>query len=171
MKNKSSIFTGILTAIISLLFLPELFQLLVATILGVQNTLDFWLFIPRITLINAIDTQLWSAIITGFAPFLYLIIICETGSFILSKTYAGFYRYSLIIFLLINIGYLLVYSFSNSVIVILNLQIITDWKSILVSAGIKDLKYLIYIFFIIILTAGYLNLITKRVLKYVNVQE
>jgi hypothetical protein len=171
MKNKSSIVTGLLAGTISLLFLPELFQLLIAVIINVNVDFSLGYFFPIVSLNAQPGSSIWSFVVTGLSPFLYLIIICETGSLLLRKTYAGYYRYSLIIFLLVNIGYMLFYSFFNSVVVILNLGFSTDWKNILSVVGFKDLKYLIYIFFIIILTAGYLNLVTKRVLKYVNVQE
>lgn len=170
-KNKSSLITGMLLSILFLLYLPELFQYLLSIILGVNSHLEFVFIVPVVTIENTVNSSLFSQITVGFVHYLYLVVICESGSFLLGKSYVGFYRFSLIIFLLVHAGYLLFYTFFNAVVTILELTVVNDWKNIFINLSLSNLQYFIIIFLIIILTAGYLNLLSKRILKYVFIRE
>lgn len=169
-KNKSSVIAGTISGIVTLCFLPEVFQMVISLLFGIGYTMNYFLIFPYITLAEISSVSLSAAIFSGFAPFFYLLLVCETGSFFLKKTYPGFYRYSLIIFLLVNLGYILFFTFLNAISLALELNFLNDWLYVFRTAEIPYPKFLLYVFVIIVIIAVYLNLLTKRIMKFVNVQ-
>ena len=87
LKNKPALAAGLVTAVISLLFLPETLQFISAMILGIEYDVSFWLIFPQTTLKLSPDES-WIVYLGIEAfPILYLIIACELSGFILRKSY------------------------------------------------------------------------------------
>lgn len=167
-KNKSSLITGLLVGIVSVAFLPELFQALLALIFDFEFNFELFLIFPQIAISSFRPDDVVFNLIVRFAPFIFLLLSCEVGAYLLRPTYPGFYRYTLLMYILTNVGYMLFYVFLNSIVVILNIELLTDWSSFLILLEVDHIGSLIYIFPLIIVLAVYLNFITKRILKYVN---
>jgi len=168
-KNKSSLVSGFLAGLFSIAFFPELFQALVAFVLNFEFSFKISVIFPQVTVSSFKPDDIFINTIVRLVPLIYLMLVCELGAFSLRFTLPGFYRYSLLMFILVNMGYMLFFLFLNAIVVILNLKLLTDWSSLLILLNVDHLGSLIYLFPLIIIVAVYLNFITKRILKYVNV--
>jgi hypothetical protein len=73
-----------------------------------------------------------------------------------------------VVFILLQIGYLLVHIFYSAVILILNPGIENDWIALSLYLGLGDIERFIFAFGVIFLFVFYLNMSTKRIMQYIN---
>ncbi len=101
--------------------------------------------------------------------FLYIINI-EINSYMLTKSSVGFYRNFFIVYSMVLIGYLIVNVFIGAVTVVLSLSLSNDYAKIVndVLGFTMPASFLIILVILILLTL-YINITTKRIMKYISV--
>ena len=168
-KNKISIISALFLSILQIVLLKEVFQLGIAELFGVSNSLfnfSFPVFSYYAEPVASIS--IFGLVLVYSAPYIYLISSVEIASFFLKKIPQGKGRFFLLIFILIQVGYLLINIFYSAVILILNPGIQHDWIALSLYLGFDQSERFIFAFGVIFLFVFYLNMSTKRVIKYIN---
>ncbi len=168
-KNKLNIITAVFLSILQIILFKELFQMGITQIFGV-GTDSFSFNFPSFSYYfePLPNNSMPVLILMYFAPYIYLIISVETASIILRKIPQGGGRFFIVIFNLVQIGYLLVHIFYSAVILILNPQIENDWIALALYMNLGDMERFVFAFGVIFLFVFYLNMSTKRIMKYIN---
>ena len=166
-KNKNSIIIGFLTGIVTITFLPEIFQSLIHLIISdFPQSLNFnGLFVLKYNI--EADKSLISSIIISGSPFIILIIVSEISFFVLKKTSLGFNRYSLIIYLIILNGFLIIKTFYGCFVIVLQSDLLND-VFVLSSTLFENIEgQIVFVFLLVIILTVYLNLVIKRISNYI----
>lgn len=168
-KNGQSIVWAVLLAILQIVLLKELFQMLLVEIFGGGNS-EFSFVFPSIQYYfePLPYTSMPVLLLLYFAPYIYLILSVEVTSTIMKKIPHGKGRFFLVIFILIQIGYLLIHLFYSAVILILSPNIQNDWIALTLYLGYDEIERFIFAFAVIFLFVFYLNISTRRIQKYIN---
>jgi len=168
-KNKLSIILALFLSIIQIVLLKEVFQMGVAELFGVSISsfqFNFPTFSYYFEPVGAVS--LFGLVLSFFAPEIYLVFSVEISSILLKKIPLGKGRFFLIVFILLQLGYLLVNIFYNAVILILNPGIKNDWIALSLYWGLSDTERFVLAFGVVFLFVFYLNMLTKRIMKYIN---
>lgn len=168
-KNKSSLFTGVFAGLFVCLFCTQFIQGLLAKLSGAEEiSFEFsrYLFSAQFLLPGDLTSISYIVILTSHI--LSLIFFSELAVWGLKKTRLGFYRYSLILFLIIISGYMIINIFYGAFSVFVNIDLNNTWLLLSEYLGITGPSKISYMFFVIILLIAYLNLISRRLLKYIN---
>lgn len=168
-KNKKALFAGIFTGFITILFLGELFQILLAFVAGTENIhLKFLItglkseFILPEQLNNVISAIIY------LGTEILLILLFEIGIIFLKRTGVGIARFSLIVFEIIIIGFLIVDVFYGAIRVLLRMEG-NDWIDLVNRLDLSFEGGIVFMFFVIITFIIYLNFSSKRIMNYINV--
>jgi len=162
----------LLAIILGLLFVyivPELIQYLFASLFGISNAdLAFNLFFPE----AGYDLIGSPFLITSISllPIIVVVIMTEAASYLLKKTSVGHKRNSIISFVLISGGFLLVKVFYGAIVLVMvSGEYSADFLN-LANYFNLDFTYRIMsgIFSTLILFA-YINSISRRILQYLNI--
>ena len=168
MKKKILISISILVALISVLILNELVK---AGAVYVFYTHDISFVLKGISL-NTVFTlpeshNLISDTIIYLLPIFSVIIFIEFSALFLSKVYNNNIRTGLIIYQMINIGYLVIAILLNALSVIINNFLSTDWSVYIFISGYSYTKSLLITFLLILIIFTHINFATNRIKKYV----
>jgi len=169
LKNRLSIISALLLAILQIILLKEIFQLGISGLFGVSNSsfnFSFPFFSYYFEPVG--DASNFDIILLYFAPYIYLVLSVEVASILIKKIPQGAGRFFLVVFILLQIGYLLVHIFYSAVILILNPGIENDWIALSLYLGLGDMERFIFAFGVIFLFVFYLNMSTKRIMQYIN---
>lgn len=170
MKKIYSVILGLAAGLITVLILDQLFKGLIAYIevgssvhilfRGIRLNVEFPVEeVKNFFILSAIT----------ISPFIFSLFLLEITLLFLSKVSSEHVRSALIVFQIINIGYLIFAAVLGILSVILRTASSTDW-SLLLSYG--DLSYnqkLLFVFLIMFILLGYINILTKRIRKYIPV--
>lgn len=168
-KNKFYILSALILAIIQIILVKELFQMGIAELIGVAKSSFSFNFPSFSYYFEPEPNQLMPVLLLlYFAPYIYLVSSIELASILLKKIPQGGGRFFIVIFNLIQIGYLLVHIFYSAVILILNPQLENDWITIALYMNFDDLGRFGFAFAVIFLFVFYLNMSTRRIMKYIN---
>ncbi len=168
-ENFTAILIGIISALLSILFLTGIFQALIALIFGITDFhfgFNYFIFKPIFHLQNN-----GSAIAFGiiyFAPFVFNILMLEIGTALLKKSILGQKRFSLIFFNLVIALYLIISVFYGAVISLLVINSINDWNQLMIHLKIVNSGKIMFMFVIIIMLTTYLKRKATRILEYIN---
>lgn len=171
MKNKTvAVILGLLFGIVSVMYLSELLKIASAHILinGQVNVSFHGLKLDVILPSGKFNSFFTVAFVT-ITPFLACIFFIELSFLWLNKTISEHVRGSIIVFQLINIGYIILAAFMGIISIIFPLSIITDWSVFLNDESLSYNQKLIFMFFVLILLLAYINLLTKRIRKSIPV--
>lgn len=168
-KNKISLILALFLAILQIILMKELFQMGIAEIFGAAKS-SFQFNFPSFSYYfePVATNSLIGLMVLYFSPYIYIISSVEISSILLKKVPLGGGRFFLLIFILLQIGYMLVHIFYSAVILILNPGIQNDWIALSLYWGLSDSERFIFAFGVIFLFVFYLNMSTKRLLKYIN---
>lgn len=168
-KNSKVIITALFTTIIQIILVKEIFQMLIASIFGVGNS-NFSFSFPFFSFYFEPEpnTAMFMLLLLYFAPYLYLISCIEISSILLKKIPLSAMRYFFVVFILLQLGYILIHIFYSAVILILNPQLENDWIALSLNLGFGDTERFVFAFGVIFLFVFYLNMSTKRIIKYFN---
>lgn len=111
----------------------------------------------------------FTTLLLYFIPYLMMLLAITIPIIGLKRTRPGSRRLFFITFALVQSGFLIFYLFYGIFSVILKANSDNDWVQIVSSLGYNETGGIIFCFLIIIFTAGYLNLVLKRILKYINI--
>ena len=168
-KNWNAIILAGFLTLVQILFIKELFQWMLCVIFGTEvSELTFGIFYLSHYFEPNPNTLMPVLFLLYLAPLLYLVFSIELASLFLKKFPQGMIRFSILIFILLQIGYLLVKIFYNAVLLILNPGLENDWIAMSIYLGFGDMERFIFAFGIIFLFVFYLNLSTRRVTNYIN---
>lgn len=168
MIKLSSIFAGLLAGLISVLYLSQIFKWLIAKLFFINTSLFFTGILPSIE-IDYSSFNLVGYIMISLVPLLFIIITLELFTILLNKSGNEFARIGIIIFLLTNIGYLIVNTILGIASVLLRLKFQTEWSSLVMNLRLTHNEKLILLLMMSIFLLIYLNYSAKRIKKIIPV--
>lgn len=167
-KNKKSIFIGLLLGSITVLFLSELFQALIALVLAKDVSLEF-AGVNFYAFFNCAEGKSFLTYILLFAsPLLFSVLAVEISMIIMKRSPLGPYRFVSIVFQLIALGYIIISLFYGAISILLEVNLTNDWVKMAKLLGIEGGERFVLVFFFLIILIMYLNLVTKRIGGYIN---
>lgn len=101
------------------------------------------------------------------SPLLSSIVFIELSFLLISRTSSEFTRSGVLIFQLINIGYLIFAVILGVISLLLKSTFYGDWNIILENESLSYNQKLLLLFALMLLLLGYINLLTKRVKKFI----
>jgi hypothetical protein len=168
-KNKLSVFLALFLAILQIILLKEIAQMFVTQLFGVGVSSFTFKFPSFSYYFEPFPVRSMPVLLLMyFSPYIYLILTIETASVLLKKIPVGKGRFFIVIFNLIQIGYLLIHIFYSAVILILNPKIENDWITLALYLNFNEIERFGFAFGVIFLFVFYLNMSTKRIMKYIN---
>jgi hypothetical protein len=166
--HRNPFLIGAVGGIIFPLYVWEVIQGIAAFFAGAQNV-NFG--ISGIKLCTYFDWVKGEAVgvIIYLIPYLLSMAAVTTIFKFQKKAFAGPYRHFLISFFIVLSGLLILNIFYGAFSIILKFNPDNDWVKIITLMGLTETTSMLFIFMIIIFTAGYLNLILKRILHLINI--
>jgi hypothetical protein len=168
-KNKKALLLGFITAMLFSLIFCELIQGLTALAFGALG-LNYKVSGIKLCAYFVLNSGVTLNSIILMLPYFLTIAAIELSVQLLKKHSPGFIRYYIIIFSLALSGFLLFDTFYSAFSVILRFNYGNDWVQMTNLLNMSEGGRITFIFLIIIFTAGYLNLSSKRIIKYINIQ-
>ncbi len=169
MKKPAVIISSLLISFASILFLNQLFKFALTLILDVSSKLVF----SGISLhVSVIDTAKSGPVVHTLiilSPFIASIILIESAFWLLSKTANNNTKSILIIYLLINAGYLILSVIMGVFSLLFKVPLSGEWTTFFSHGELNYDKKLLYLFMFMLLLLGYINLITKRIKRVIPV--
>lgn len=168
MKKIYAVLPGLVGGLLSVLFLNELFKWLIASCF----VNDIQLFISGIHLsmnINLSGLSFSSVLLIIISPLIFSLLVIELSSFILKKLEKEFFRINLILYILINIGYLIFNILLGIFALILRSSYTNDWGRFLDTTGYSYNEKLVFMFFVMVILFAYLNYTTKKMKNFIPV--
>ncbi len=168
MNKTFAVVLGIITGLVSALYLNELIKAAAVLLLLKQNVA---LTIHGIKLsINLPFDSSWN--ILGYVtfmilPYLACVMFIEASFLWLKRSHSEHVKSSIIIFQLINIGYLIFEISFGIVIMLLQSSISNDWTLMLNQLELTYYQKLIFMLGASLLLLGYINILTKKIRKYI----
>ena len=171
MRNKTfAVVLGLIAGIISVMYLSESIKILAAHffINGEVTIIFHGLKLDVILPFDNLNSFFTIAAVT-ITPFLSCIFFIEASFFWLNKTSNDHVRGSIIVFQLINIGYIIFAAFMGIISILLPFSFATDWTRFLNDESMSYNQKLIFMFFVLIILLAYINVLTKRIRKSIPV--
>lgn len=163
------VITAIISSFVSLFFLKELFQYFFAFVLGTENlAVSFTITSFNTYFEPAVSTGFYEYMLLYFSPLIFVVLISETAVTLLKKFPLGPVRHNLLIFTLIHLGYLIIYIFYSGFVLILNFNSTNELWVLANHLGFGEIKRIIFAFFLIFIIIIYMNISSRRLLKYIN---
>jgi len=161
-----SLFLGLITVI----YLNELIKGLIA---GILTGVEVNYFFKGILLTAAIPFTKGTGISTySFlysVPFLMSVVFIEISSIILKKNNNLNLRQGIVVFQLVNVGYIVVNIFVGIISVVFKGLFTSNWARFLEYADIPYSKQLVIMLLILIFLFAYINYSTNRLRKYITI--
>ena len=171
MKNKTlSVTFGLISGIVAVMYLSELIKILAAHLFinGDVTIVFHGLKLDVILPVGTMNSFFIIAAVT-ITPFAACILFIEASFLWLNKTSNDHVRGSIIVFQLINIGYIIFAAFMGIISILLPLSFATDWTRFLNDESLSENQKLIFMFFVLILLLAYINVLTKRIRKAIPI--
>ena len=165
MKNKKSIIFGILLSFISVYFIADLLQLLIYNVwTGGEYNFSFL----RFFIINPEKmSKIQSVIILTF-PLFYIVVSIQIAAKMLKLLELGNKRFTMLIFIIINVGYLIVNIFVGGFNILLDKSGTNSWAVLSRNLEMSEFGSIAFIFFVIIILMSYLRSFNKIVHEYIT---
>lgn len=170
MKKIYSVILGLVAGLVTVLVLDQLFKGLIAYIevgssvqilfRGIRLNVEF----PAE---NVKSFFIFSAII--ISPFVLSLFLIEITLAVLGRLSSDHVRSAVIVFQIINIGYLIFAAVLGILSVALHTASSSEWSLLLDYGGLSYNQKLIFVFLIMFLLLGYINILTKRIRKSIPV--
>ncbi len=169
-KKTIAVALGLIAGIISVMYLSEAIKIIAAHLFinGDVNIKLHGLKLDVILPVGNLNSFFTIAAVT-VTPFLACILFIEASFLWLNKASNDHVRGSIIVFQLINIGYIIFASFMGILSVLLPFSFATDWTRFLNDESLSYNQKLIFMFFVLIILLAYINVLTKRIRKSIPV--
>ena len=170
MKKTKSIITGFIAGLLSVLFLDQLFKGLLAN-LFLKEKIQIYFIGLHLTVnfpIREIHNFFLYAVLI-ISPFILSILMVEVTLIWHNKIRNNFLRMAIIIFQLINVGYLIFTAVFGLFSVLLHTTFQTDWSMLLNHGSLSYDQKLLFMFLILFILLGYINILTKRIRKSIPI--
>ena len=171
MKIKNSILLGVFLTTIFLVFLNGVFQSGILLLFGftiLDCNFTIWGFIPIFELNKGMNAYLKTILI--LLPLIINLVFIEASFLLLKKTAVGFVRNTIIIFLLLITGYLLIVVFYGMIELVINPSAISGWKSILEIWNFVGNQIYVFVVLIVLALFTYLQIIQKRIMRFITIK-
>ena len=170
MKKLYLVILSLMAGLATVLYLNELVKSLVASLVtGGKIELVFNGIILTAVIPFTHSTTAGSYGFLLAVPLILSIIFVEASSVILKKTNNLNLRQGLVIFQLINIGYLVVNVFIGILSVLIKNSFDTAWTRLFEYAGFSYTRELVLMLLILILLFAYINYSANRLRKYITI--
>lgn len=168
-KNKPSVILGSVMGLVTILYLTELIQFLLASFISLPTTklvFGFIYFLAEFGIDSSSPMLL--NILVIITPLIVLFTCSQLVAFAVTKAQLGATRYTLMVYQLMLIGYVLFYLFYQAVTIIIDIDSSSDFVKL---ASLLELEHpynIFGIFFIIFILAIYININARKISKYIN---
>jgi hypothetical protein len=170
MNKPTIIVLGLLAGLLSILFLDELFKFITALIFINDHIYILFKGLKlSITFPLTGNNNFFSIATVLLTPLIGSIIFIETSLIWLAKTASERIRSFLIIFQLVNIGYLIFTIFIIIFSVLLKSPVVNEWQTFLNNGNLSNNQKLIFILMMAIILLSYVNILAKRIKKSIPV--
>lgn len=170
MKKFLIVIVGLIAGLFSVLILNNLFQIIAAKILlGNQSNISLNFILLSAHPIFSHGNSFILYLFIFLTPLIASIIFLEISSLILKKPLSTNVRLTFIIYQLVNIGYLIVYTIISIVAVLLKGALQSDWVELLNFYNYTYIRQLVIMLFILIVVFSYLNNLSKRIKNYIPI--
>lgn len=164
-RNKKAVLAGTAFFFISSFFLSEIFQYFISLNFCDVN-LSFILIFPQTNFIS-VNSNNYINFFALSSDLLFILLMIEIAYQLLKKVGEGFWRYSLILFIILSLGLIIISIFFGFYTVIIH-NYNNDWITFFnVIQAVLEEK-IIYSLGFVLATFLYLNLITRRIIKYIK---
>lgn len=165
MKNKKSIILGLILSFFSIFILAELLQFIVYYL---WTGGEFLINLLGFSIINPESlTKVQTVIILTF-PLFYIISTVELAGNLLKYQGLGTPRFTLLIFIILNVGYLIVNVFVGAFNIVLDNAGDNQWAILCRNLEMNETGSLFLIFIVILLLMNYLRSFNKIVNEYIT---
>ena len=162
---------GFLIALISILLISGILQYLIVHLLGItieEVTFSSSGLIPIFN-VNSEDNIFFNSLLI-FSKLLVIISLLELGLLLLSKFPIGIYRFTIISSVLFLVGYLILSFFYGIISTLVLSNSNSNFATLIKLLELEGNQNFALIFFLLIIFVGYLHLVQKRLLQYLNVE-
>ena len=167
--NIPPILVGLTAGIVTVVFLNELAQALVAMILGAGGIqFSFSDFNFHALYSFPVESGWVYPLFSASASVLFVIAALKLSTTVLIKSKMGAVRFFAIFYQLLIAGYLLISVFYGAFVVTLKAPIQNDWLDIVNIIGLEDYYRALFMFAMIALTALYLQALSRRIKIYIG---
>lgn len=172
MNNKKSIIAGLSAALIFIFLLNGLLQYLELLVLNIEVQFG-QLTLGGLTVLASIPSEMnrYFATLIFLLPVFNSLLFIETSFLILKKTPLGMLRNSTIIFQLLLTGFLIIFVFVGMIKLAISANSSSLWKNIILVWKLEGTQIYVLIAFVVLVVFTYLQLIQKRIMKYISVDE
>lgn len=165
MNNKKSVFLGIASGFISIFILANLIQFLFYYFWIDGN---FTITLSGLNIMTPNEMSKIQTIIIISVPLFYIFSTIEFAVNLLKYQTVGSTRFALLIFILLNVGYLIVNVFYGAFNIILSRDGYNGWVILTRNLEMSEHGSLFFIILIILLLVNYLRKFNKVVLEYIG---
>ncbi len=171
MKNKAiAVLLGLIGGIISVMYLSEAIKIVAAHLFINGDVIIKFHGLKLDVILPAGNLNSFFAIAAvTVTPFAACVFFIEASFLWLNKTSNDHIRGSIIVFQLINIGYIIFASFMGIISILLPFSLETDWTRFLNNESLTYNQKLIFMFLVLIILLAYINVLTKRIRKSIPV--
>lgn len=165
MKNKKSLFLGTLAALISVFVVAVLLQFLLFYFWAGG---DFEISVTGLTILSPEKlSKIQTVVILSF-PIFYIFSTIELAVNLLKHQTVGSVRFTLITFIIVSTGYLIVNFFTGAFNAILNVEGNNSWSILCRNLEFNETGRLIFVFVVILLLMNYLRSFNRIISEYVS---
>jgi len=170
LKKSYSIITGMIAGLLAVLFLDQLFKGLLAVLL-LNEKVNIYFTGIRLAVNFPIKEvhNFYIYIMLIISPFILSILLVEATLIWHNKITNNFLRTSIIVFQLINVGYLIFTAVLGLFSILFQTTFQTDWSMLLSHGELSYDQKLIFMFFVLFILLGYINILTKRIRKSIPI--
>lgn len=172
MKNKKSLFIGVILALFSILLLNGIIQYLLVLLFD-SDIEKIHFSITGLSPILLLDTTT-NTYVNSFlliSPFLINILFLELAFIFLNHSTPGTSRYSGIVFLLFIVGYLIVATFYGMIELIISSNNSSFWGRLVKLWYIEGYQIYVLIALVMVIVLSYLQYLQKRLMKYLVINK
>jgi len=165
MKNKKSIIQGSLFTLLSVFVVAEILQLALFYF-WTGGDFEFSVLGLKILFPEKL-TKVQTVIIISF-PLFYIFSTIELAISLLKYQTVGQVRFTLLTFIILNTGYLIVNIFTGAFNIVINLQGNNNWAVLCRNLELGETARMIFIFVVVILLMNYLRSFNRIVTEYIS---
>ena len=165
LKNKKAVLTGTTLFVFLVIYFSEFLQFLTAVnFVEVGMSIDFILL--RCSFVNLSESNTINFFVL-FSDLIFIMLFVEISYRTLKKIPIGFWRFTLILFIVLSLGFIIIsvfYGFFTSIV----FNTVNDWITYykFINASLEE--KIIYSLGFVLSTFLYLTRITRRLIKYIK---
>lgn len=165
MKNKKSIIQGAVFTFLSVFIIAELLQL---AVFYFWTGADFELSLMGLNILSPEKLTKVQTVIIISLPLFYVFSTIELAINLLKYQTVGRIRFTLLTFIILNTGYLIVNVFTGAFNIVMNIQGSNSWAILCRNLELSETARLIFIFIVVVLLVNYLRSFNRIVTEYIS---